>query len=85
MLKFKNNSGSQKLESVMEERGHHSYHETTGNKSPNLGIDRCKSLYDEWDSPAYYPYHSYKKNKAKSVSMQSMLDNFACFCGLLIF
>ena len=81
MLKFKNNSSSQKLESVMEERGHHSYHETTGNKSPNLGIDRCKSLYDEWDSPAYFPYHSYKKNKAKSVSTihKTYWAIFACF------
>ena len=66
MLKFKNKQGYQKLDIVMEERGHHSYHETPGSGSPSLGSDRCKSLYDDWDSPAYYPYHSYKKNKAKS-------------------
>ena len=68
MLKFKNKLHTKKLESVMEERGHHSFHETSGNSSPSLGTDRCKSLYDDWDCPAYFPYHSYKKNKAKSVS-----------------
>ena len=37
--------------------------------SEDVGHMRCKSLYDEWKSPAYYPYHSYQKNKAKSVSL----------------
>ena len=53
----------------MEDLGHHSFCESTGNTTPNLGGDRCKSLYDNnWDNPGYFPFHSYKKTKKKSVS-----------------
>ena len=52
----------------MEERGHSSFHE--GSVSPTSPTPdlRCKSLYTEWKSPAYYPFHSYNKTKTKSVS-----------------
>lgn len=53
----------------MEDRGYSSFSESDVEKGAEEGANtRCKSLYNEWKCPAYYPYHSYQKNKAKSVS-----------------
>ncbi|KAH3734453.1 hypothetical protein DPMN_040893 [Dreissena polymorpha] len=51
----------------MEDKGHNSFCALDSEKqySESSG-PRCKSLYNEWKCPAYYPYHSYKKTKAKS-------------------
>lgn len=53
----------------MDNKGYSSFSESEAEKGADEGGHmRCKSLYDEWKCPAYYPYHSYQKNKAKSVS-----------------
>lgn len=63
----------------MEDKGYTSFSEF--NKSTEeKDSSRCKSLYDNRKVPAYYPFHSYQKNKAKSVSWFYILLKNIKYC-----